>query len=67
LFSRDAKQLEIPWILLSEELSKQAGLPRYADEFGFRGVPLILLCDQQGKIVTTNHNEVDTKVAELLK
>jgi thiol-disulfide isomerase/thioredoxin len=64
---RDAKQLEIPWILLSEELSKQAGQPRYTEEFGFHAVPQILLCDQQGKIVTTNHNEVNAKVAELLK
>ncbi|MDR1053152.1 MAG: TlpA family protein disulfide reductase [Planctomycetaceae bacterium] len=64
---RDAKQLEIPWILLSEELSKQAGLPRYTEEFGFLAVPLILLCDQQGKIVTSDHNKVDAKVAELLK
>ncbi|MDR0610947.1 MAG: TlpA family protein disulfide reductase [Planctomycetaceae bacterium] len=64
---RDAKQLEITWILLSEELSKQAGQPRYTEEFGFHGVPQILLCDQQGKIITTNHNEVDAKVAELLK
>jgi thiol-disulfide isomerase/thioredoxin len=64
---RDAKEQEIPWILLSEELSKQAGQPQYTEEFGFIGIPEILLCDQQGKIVTTNHNEVNNKVAELLK
>lgn len=41
----------LPWIVLSEELSKDAGLPTYGTIYGFRGIPTMVLVGKDGKII----------------
>ena len=45
---------KLPWIIISEPLTKKAGLPPQGDTFGIRGVPTMLLVDKEGKILATN-------------
>ena len=48
---RHVDEKKIPWIILSEELSKRAGQPRYWEEYHPRGLPTMFLVDKEGKIM----------------
>ena len=51
---KHVEEWQLPWIILSEELSKRAGQPEYGDAYNFRGVPQIMLVDKEGKVIATN-------------
>jgi len=44
---------KLPWIIVSEELSKKAGHPEYREFYGIQGVPTMVLVDKEGKIIMT--------------
>jgi thiol-disulfide isomerase/thioredoxin len=63
------EEKNIPWIILSEELSKKAGQPEYRETYGISGVPTMILVDKEGKIVMTQArgNALKAKLAEIFK
>ena len=60
---------ELPWIIISEALTKDAGQPRYETSYGIKSVPTMLLVDQAGKIIMTNARgeALQTKLAEIFE
>lgn len=44
---------KIPWIVLSEELSKRAGHPEFNTFYNINGVPTMFLVNKEGKIFKT--------------
>ncbi|MDR1963048.1 MAG: TlpA family protein disulfide reductase [Planctomycetaceae bacterium] len=44
---------KLNWIILSEELTEKAGLPKQGTSYAVRGVPTIFLVDKDGKIIST--------------
>lgn len=60
---------KLPWIILSEALTKQAGQPEYEEFYGFDGVPTMVLTDKEGKIIMSmaRGNALKTKLAEIFK
>jgi thiol-disulfide isomerase/thioredoxin len=62
---KHVEEKKIPWIILSEELSKQAGQPEYWDKYCPRGVPTMLLVDKGGKIVMLPTHESGVVIAKL--
>ena len=57
---RSVQSENLPWIIISEPLTKQAGQPPQGENFGIQGVPTMLLVDKEGKILAT-----DTRDARL--
>ena len=47
------EEKELPWIVISEELSKKAGYPEFGTFYGVRGVPTMVLVNKTGKIIMT--------------
>jgi len=45
---------EMPWTIISEELSRRAGHPEFGAFYNIRGVPTMVLVDKEGKIIMTN-------------
>ncbi|MDR1480515.1 MAG: TlpA family protein disulfide reductase [Planctomycetaceae bacterium] len=45
---------KLPWIILSEELTEKADLPKQGTVYGIQGVPTVLLVDKGGKIISTD-------------
>ena len=45
------EEKKIPWIVISEELSKQAGHPAYQESYNLSGVPTVVLVDKEGKVI----------------
>jgi len=60
---------KLPWIILSEELSKWAGQPEYKEAFHPKGVPTMLLVDKKGKLMIppTHGSEWKAKLAEIFE
>ena len=62
---------KIPWIIISEELSKRAEHPDYGPFYNVRGVPTMLLVDKEGKIIKTGMEargiRLHTNLAEIFK
>jgi len=60
---------KLPWIIISEELSKQAGHPEYRNFYGIQGVPTMVLVDKEGKIMMTEARgiQLKRKLAEIFK
>ncbi|MDR3183506.1 MAG: TlpA family protein disulfide reductase [Planctomycetaceae bacterium] len=58
---------KLPWILLSEELAKNAGQPEYSETFAVQGVPTMFLVGKDGKIILTNArgDVLQKKLAEI--
>ncbi|MDR1923600.1 MAG: TlpA family protein disulfide reductase [Planctomycetaceae bacterium] len=44
---------KLNWIILSEELTEKAGLPKQGTRYAIRGVPTMFLIDKNGKIIST--------------
>ena len=44
---------ELPWIIVSEALTVQAGQPPLGENFDVQGVPMMLLVDKEGKVLAT--------------
>jgi thiol-disulfide isomerase/thioredoxin len=44
---------KLPWIILSEELTEKADLPKQSIVYVIQGVPTVLLIDKEGKIIST--------------
>ena len=63
------EEKKLPWIIISEELSKKAGHPAYGDFYGMRSVPTMVLVDKEGKIIMTDARGVplQAKLAEIFK
>jgi len=66
---RFVQREKLPWIILSEELSKRAGQPEYKEKYQLRGVPTMLLVDKEGKIIVppTHGYEWHAKLAEIFE
>ena len=45
---------KLPWIIISESLSKKAGQVPQGEFFNIQGVPMMLLVDKEGKIIAEN-------------
>ena len=62
---------KLPWIIISEELSKKAGHPEYGNFYGVRGVPTMVLVDKEGKIIITENEargmQLQSNLAEIFK
>ncbi|MCL2624539.1 MAG: TlpA family protein disulfide reductase, partial [Planctomycetaceae bacterium] len=60
---------ELPWIVISETLTKEAGQPKQGDFFAVQSVPTMLLVDKEGKIIMTNARgeALQTKLAEIFE
>jgi glutathione peroxidase-family protein len=57
---------KIPWICISEELTKKAGLPSQEKKYMITGIPIMFLADKDGKILTKARGEtLQKKLAEL--
>ncbi|MDR2643942.1 MAG: TlpA family protein disulfide reductase [Planctomycetaceae bacterium] len=58
---------KIPWICLSEELTKKTGLPLQGKKYAIVGVPTMFLVDKDGKIIFTEARgeALQKKLAEL--
>ena len=65
------EEKKIPWIIISEELSKQAKHPEYGPFYNVEGVPTMLLVDKEGKIIKTGMEargtRLHTNLAEIFK
>jgi len=51
-----AKMVEeekLPWVIIVEDLTVKAGLPKQGDTYAIRGVPTMLLIDKEGKVIST--------------
>jgi len=46
-------QEKLPWLIISEPLTKKAGMPPQGRFFGIDGVPTMLLVDKEGKVLTS--------------
>ena len=46
------EEKKLPWIIISESLTKQAGQAPQGEAFDIQGVPTMLLIDKEGKIIT---------------
>jgi thiol-disulfide isomerase/thioredoxin len=58
----------INWIVLSEELTKNANLPPQGKVYAIQGVPTMFIVDKEGKILTTEEargEKLQKKLAEL--
>jgi thiol-disulfide isomerase/thioredoxin len=44
---------KLNWIILSEELTEKAGLPKQGTLYAIQGVPTMFLVDKNGKIIST--------------
>ncbi|MDR1959563.1 MAG: TlpA family protein disulfide reductase [Planctomycetaceae bacterium] len=51
---KSVEQEKLPWIILSEELTEKADLPKQGTAYGIQGVPTVLLIDKDGKIIASN-------------
>jgi len=51
---RFVEQRNLPWIILSEALTAQAGLPPQGEAFGIEGVPTMVLVNKEGKVISIN-------------
>jgi thiol-disulfide isomerase/thioredoxin len=60
---------ELPWTIISEELSKKAKHPEYGDFYNISGVPTMVLVDKEGKIILTEARgaKLQDKLAEIFK
>jgi len=60
---------EIPWLIISEELSKRAEHPEFGAYYSIRGVPTMVLVDKEGKIIMTNARGImlQNRLAEIFK
>ena len=45
------EEKKLPWIILSEELSKRAKHPEFGEFYGIAGVPTFVLVDKEGKMM----------------
>ena len=59
----------MPWIIISEELSRQAGHPEFGSFYNIRGVPTMVLVDKEGKIIMTNARgpQLQSRLAEIFR
>jgi thiol-disulfide isomerase/thioredoxin len=66
---KHVQEKQLPWIIISEELSKRVGHPTYRDFYGVRGVPTMVLVDKEGKIILPNArgSGLQNKLAEIFK
>jgi len=62
-----AAEKELPWIILSEPLSKRANQPEYGDFYNIKAVPALVLVDKEGKIIMSNPNNDQWNVGDLWK
>ena len=53
---------KLPWIILSEELAKKAGQPEYANFYGLRFFPAMLLVDKEGKTIMRDAQDIALRV-----
>jgi len=65
----DVEERKLPWIILSEELARQARQPKYDDFYVISGLPTLVLVDKEGKIMIppTSGFEWKTKLAEIFE
>ena len=63
------EEKKLPWIIISEELSKKAGLPEFGPHYNIQGVPTLVLVDKEGKIMmpATHGEEWRAKLAEIFE
>ena len=63
------EEKKLPWIILSEELSKRAKHPEFGTHYVVDGVPTMVLTDKEGKIIMTNARgeRLQAKLAEIFK
>ena len=45
---------ELNWMIVSEELTDKANLPKQGDMYAIQGVPTMLLIDKEGKVISTS-------------
>jgi thiol-disulfide isomerase/thioredoxin len=60
---------KLPWIIISEELSKRVKHPEFAAAYGITAIPTMVLTDKEGKIIMMNArgNQLQAKLAEIFK
>jgi len=60
---------KLPWVILSEELSKRAKHPEFGEFYGINGVPTFVLVDKEGKMMMpiTHGDNWKAKLAEVFK
>ena len=63
------EEKKLPWIIISEELSKRAKHPEFGNFYNIAGVPTFVLVDKEGKIIipATHGEEWKVKLAEIFK
>ena len=65
------EEKKIPWIVISEELSKRADHPEYGNFYSITGVPTMVLADKEGKIIAAGMeargNRLQDKLAEIFR
>ena len=63
------KEKGLPWIIISEELSKQAKHPEFRDFYNITGVPTFVLVDKEGKMMMpiTHGDNWKAKLAEVFQ
>lgn len=66
---KHVEEKKLPWIIISEELSKQAKLPEFGAAYGIMGIPTMVLVDKDGKIIMMNArgSQLQTKLAEIFE
>jgi thiol-disulfide isomerase/thioredoxin len=63
------KEEKLPWIIISEALSKTAMHPEFGEFYGLLGVPTFVLVDKEGKIMIPASHGVEwkKKLAEIFE
>jgi thiol-disulfide isomerase/thioredoxin len=66
---KNAEEKKLPWIILSEPLSKKAKQPEYENFYNIEGVPTLVLVDKEGKIIYVTVGGIlwDRKLAEVFE
>jgi hypothetical protein len=60
---------QIPWIVISEELSRRAGHPEFGTLYNITGVPTLVLVNKEGRVImpATHGVEWKARLAEIFR
>jgi thiol-disulfide isomerase/thioredoxin len=66
---KQVEEEKLPWIIISETLTEQAGQPKQGKVYDIHVFPTMLLVDKEGKIIMTgaHGNELKVKLTEIFE